>query len=390
MGVKYYGLVAFAGATIAILSILTDFGFNLSATKEVSIYRSDKEKLTEIFSSVMIIKTVLMLISFIILTIVVFSFYKFRKDWLIYFFTFGTVIGQVLFTVWFFQGMERMKFITYLNILSRLIFTASIFIFVRSRSDYIYVPLLTSLGTIIAGIASLLIIFKNFGVKLKLQKFSVIKYYISNSIHLFISTVAINIYTSSTTFILGLFTNNVIVGYFAAGYKIVQVFTGLTVPISQSLYPYIVKKVHKSKEEGLRIIRKVTLYIGLFSGVISLFILFFSVPITDLILGDKYINSIVVLRIMSVLPFMIGLSNIFGIQTMLSFDRKKAFSSILIAGSILNILLSLILVPKYFYIGSAVSVSAVECFITVSMFIYLQKKGLKIFNYGFNGRIKNV
>lgn len=379
LGPEKYGLIAFAQAFIGYFVILIDYGFNLSATREVSIYRGDREKISEIFSSVTIIKFALMILSFVIFIILVFSFDKFRNDWRLYFLTFGSILGNVLFPVWLFQGMERMKYITFLNLLSKIIFTGAIFIFIRKSSDYLYVPGINLLGALISGILALWIIFKNFKIKFILPSLEGIKHQLKEGWYIFISTVAISLYTVSNTFILGLFTNNTIVGYYSAGERIVKAVLGLLGPVSQTIYPYISKVANESREKGINFIRYISKIIGSLGFIMSLFLFIFANFIVNLLLGNSYIESVKVLRILSLLPFIVGLSNVFGIQTMLTLNYKKAFSNILISAGILNTILVLLLCPSLKHIGSSLSFLITELFVTSFMFIYLSKKGIKIF-----------
>lgn len=378
LGVEKFGFLAFATATVTYFQILTDYGFNLSATRDISIHRENKEKVQEIFSSVMVIKFGLLILSFILLIILVFSFDKFRKDWEVFVLSFGMVVGQVLFPVWFFQGMEKMKYITILNIFAKLLFTVAIFVFVKEQADYWKVPLLNSLGFILAGVLALWIIFRDFKIGFIIPSKSSIKQQLIEGWHIFISTVAISLYTVSNTFILGIFTNNIIVGYYAAAERIIKAVQGLFNPISQSIYPYISKVISESKQRGIELIKKITLIIGGVSFFLSLCLFVFANLIVKLFLGNQYVESTIVLRILAWLPFIIALSNIFGIQTMLNFNYKEAFSKILISASFINIFLAFILVPLYKHIGISISVLISEIFVTSSMYIYLQSKGIKI------------
>ena len=378
LGPEKFGLIAFAQAFISYFVILTDYGFNLSATREISVNRTKKEKISEIFSSVMIIKFILGVLSFFILALFILLIPKFRDDWLIYIFTFGTVLGNILFPIWLFQGMEKMKYITTLNIIAKGIFTVCIFIFIRKITDYLYVPLINSIGLSTIGVLSLIIISKDFKIKFKLPTIKIIKYQLKEGWHIFISTMAISLYTASNAFILGLFTNNTVVGYYSAAEKIIRATQGILNPLSQTIYPYISKLVIDSKEKALDFIRKLTKLVGLGTFILSSLLFTLAPNIVNIVLGDQYHQSIIVLRILSFLPFMTGLSNIFGIQTMLTFNFKQAFSRIFILAGILNIILALILAPIYKHVGISIAVLTTEIFVTFSMFLYLTKKKIKI------------
>jgi PST family polysaccharide transporter len=92
---------------------------NLTAPRDIAINKDNKEKLSEIVSSVMQIKIFLFLFSLLLLLFFINTFERFRQDAIVYYISFGAVLGQMLFPVWFFQGMEKMKYITIFNIISK-------------------------------------------------------------------------------------------------------------------------------------------------------------------------------------------------------------------------------------------------------------------------------
>ncbi len=369
LGPDYFGLLAFATATIMYVALLTDYGFNLSATHQISIYRENHEKVSKIFSSVMVIKTALMLLGFLCLIIIVSVLDKFHEHWEIYIVTFGIVVGQVLFPIWLFQGVEMMKYITYVNITSKSIFTILIFIFVESESDYLLVPFFTSLGVIFGGVWSMYIILKKMSYKFVWPEWIEIKIQLKEGWYVFFSSMAISLYTVSTTFILGLLTNNAAVGQFAAVDKIIQAAKGVYQPISQAIFPMIGRKFYDDKISALIFIKKFTKIIIIVMSFLSAFMFFFSDFIVNLILGNKFSDAVTLLKIMSPLPLVIALSNIFGIQIMLNIGMKSAFSRILTVAASIGISLSFFLVPVLQEIGTAYTLVTVETFVTIVMFI---------------------
>lgn len=378
LGPDYFGLLAFATATVAYFIIITDYGFNLSATRQVSIFREDLVKVNQIYSAVLIIKLGLMVFSLMLMSLMVFSFEKFSQNWEVYFITFGMVLGQAIFPVWLFQGMERMKYITYLNIVSKVFFTVCIFIFVHDESDYWVVPLLNSLGFIVVGIWSLILVRYRFHVRFSMQPVRVLKEQLYEGMHVFFSSIAISLYTISIIFILGLFSNNVIVGYFSVAEKIIQAVKGINAPIAQAIYPLMSKKTHFNKQAGLAFIRRVTALVGSVMFILSLMLFVFAESIVILVLGDQYQESILLLRIMAFLPFIIALSNIFGIQTMLNLGYKQDFAKILTVAAVIGVGLSFSLVPSYEGVGAALTLLFTEIFVTIAMYAFLRSKGIKV------------
>lgn len=270
LGVENFGLLNFSLSIIMYFSILVSFGFDLSATKEISVNRDNKKRLNEIFSAVIGLKILLTLISFIILEILIFSIDSIGKYSTLYYVTFGLIISNVIFPAWFFQGMERMKYITYIHVALKFIFLILIFILVKDENDYIYVPLLNSLGGIFGGIYSLWLIHKLFGVKFIIpSRYSLVEQF-KNSYHFFLSRLATGGSRYLAVTVIGASFGNTIVGYYSLVEKLFMAFMSAGGVVSQTLYPYM------SRTKNIVLFKKVFISIILLSIIILIPSMYFN------------------------------------------------------------------------------------------------------------------
>ena len=374
-----FGLVAFAVAMSQFFAVFVEYGFSYSAVKRIAIHRNDKEKITEIYSSAIIIKALI----FCVLAAIFYALLNFipriNEESMVFIFAFSMVFADIFFTTWFFQGMEKMKYIAYLTVIMEVLYVISIFIFIRNESDYFLVPLLDSVCSFIIGVVSIIIIYKTFGVKFKLQPVNKIKYHIKNSWHYFVSDFASNAYTSASVFILGFIAGNAVVGYYRAALSILIPLKALFEPVVQAAYPYMSKIASESKEKALQFLRTYSFSVAGIALALSVVLFLSSDLITSVILGSQYVESAILFRIMSFVPFLYTLNMIFCMHVMYPFGMKVNFAKITAWSAIISF--ALIPVLAFYFKGAGMASIMVigELYISVMAYRYIRAKGFTFF-----------
>lgn len=346
LGIEKFGLIMFAQSFIMFFNIFIDYGFNFSATREISINRNDKKKITEIFSSVMVIKFLSIVLTFIILSIIVFSFKKFSNDWGLYYLTFLWVVGQALFPVWYFQGLEEMKYITIVNISSKILFTITIFIFIQDETDYMLVPLLNGLGFLIGGLISLYIIFKKFNQPIEFKNLQIEKH-LKSGFHVFLSISSSTILSAAPILLIGTFLDYTIAGYYSAFEKLVLAIKKFFYIINQTFFPRLSKIYIEDKQKYQQMWKKLsffTIYSSVFLYIVLIFIAKFFIKYY---LGENFLEQINIFYILSFSIILYTIINSLGLNGLLVIGKHKQLSISQIIPVILFICISPFLL-KYF------------------------------------------
>ena len=327
VGSESYGFFAFIQTMISYFGIFINWGLDISAVKDVAIAKNDKYVLGEIVSSVLLIKFLLWLISLIVLLLLFIFIPMMRENKLLILFAFLSCLSEVFFPVWYFQGRERMKDITLIRSVSILFYVSTLFFVVTKKSDYIYIPLLQSIGLLLSSFISICVVIKRDGIRFSLYNYYIIKRYFIDSIPFFVSRLSVLLNSGMAKIVCGFFFSMQSVAALDIAQKIASASFIPLQMLNQALYPYFAR----TKDTVLA--RKGLVFMFLLSLAVMIFVFAIAPFAIGIFAGNQLPESIVLLRIMGLYIVAGGISLYLGTPILVAFGYPKPFNMSVIFSS---------------------------------------------------------
>jgi PST family polysaccharide transporter len=274
-------------------------------------------------------------------------------------------VAQGCTPLWFFQGLERLRLAASLEIGAKLVALCGVFLFVKLPVDGWKVVLLQALAAGVSTSVGIGLAFRSFGFRL--PNYSLVKDAIRQGWPMFVFRGAESLYGAGNVFLIGLFAPAAVVGYFATAEKITKAIWGLLNPIRESLYPRLSYLAATSQEAAAKLARfAIALMVA--AGLALTAILFALAPwFIDLLAGPAFAPAVPVLRLYSILPFMLSITYSVGLQWLIPLGRDGVVNRIIIGGGCLNVTLSCLLAPRLGAMGMAASVLLSELYVCTNM-----------------------
>ena len=351
IGADYFGLISVALSVVMLFNLFVEFGFNLSATKSVSINRSNIQEISSIFFNVFYSKLILLFTSLIVLIILTIFVEYLSKNIVLFYITFGLVLGNLLLPIWFYLGVEKMRSVTVITVLFKIISTILVFIFIKDKDDYILFPLFNSIALIASGTVAFIYAYYRFNLIFCKPSISEIKNQIKTSAHFFLSRFSTQGSRHIVIALIGFSFGNLIAGFYAMADKIYMAAMSIGGVASQTLYPFM------SAKKDLIIFRKIFISIISFVVIILFPCIYFEEQLLFLLfnLKEPVLSKLFIILMLS-LPFGV-ISQLVGYPLLAAFNFDKHANNSLIFSSIiylLTVFLILIFTNDIFYVAASV------------------------------------
>ncbi|WP_377100357.1 flippase [Mucilaginibacter calamicampi] len=384
IGADKFGVINYATAIAGYFVLIVNYGFDLTATRKVAQNKNDTKVITELFSTVLWCKVLLFLVTLVLFLCCFAVVPFFVAEWKAMIFSYIFVISWIITPNWLYQGMQELHRVAVFNVVMKLLFTVAVLLAVRHEDDYFYHPLIFSAAQIAVGYYSFRYAIGRYKIKIIKLPFQKILRTLKDEYQVFFSTVVINVYTTANMVLLGALTNNAQVGYYAAAIKIVQIAQAvITVPLSNSFFPYVGAAFASGRDEGVQAAQKVLPIVTIVGFIAFTGMVVLGPWALRLFYGESITLSIPIFLILSVTPLLIVISNVYAIQVMLNLIMDKAFLRITTAGAIVSVVSNLLLIPLIGGTGAAYSLVITEVFIVLACAIYLYAKGINLLTWKY-------
>ena len=290
LGIEIYGILAFSQGVIAISLIFLDFGYSLSATYKISKFRSNRMYVSRLVGGIMAVQLMIFLICTLTISIYALITEKYSEHRTLILFILIPIFMQGVTPIWFFQGVERMKYFAFSAITSKVIFAILTIYIIKEPSDYKLVPLVSGIGHMIALISAVFFIYK-LGYKIKKPTLKITSYSYKISKRFFVSRIAVASYANGAILILGFVAQPAAVAMYSMAEQLYKFMQSALAPAAAAAYPYM------SKEKDFSLMFKLII------GVVSIAIIgactgYFVGPIfIELIFDENWLKSIPVFNI---------------------------------------------------------------------------------------------
>jgi len=373
-GVENFGKVSIAMAIYFFIMVFIDYGSDLIGVKEIAVNRENPADFEKIVITTFSTKFILLVVVLLICSFLFYTIPFFTSETALFFLGLPVLIGQFINPTWVLQGIENFKWITILNILSKLIYLSGIFFFIHQKEDYIFINLWWGIGTILANGLAFFYLIKTHKIDfLKTRKVDVQKLLKAN-FSMFFSQIFVSLQMYSPIVFIGVFGNNFMAGQYKIVDQIIVIFKKYIYLFFNFVYTRVCFLLEKKVEEGLR-------FWKVFNGLNFIFIalsmlaiyLFSSQAVLFFTKSDvNEINSL--LRIGVFLPVLLSVSIPLK-QLILGFNKQRLYVRLTMSMVILNLILMLILLPYLQIYGILISLLFTE-FITIFIYIFSLKTEL--------------
>jgi O-antigen/teichoic acid export membrane protein len=377
LGPAGMGAVNFADNFITYFLIFSALGIPLYGVREIAKVKNDAIVLGRVFSALIFIHLITSVISIIILLVISLSTEKLSANFQLYQIGMAILLGNVFIAEWFFQGIEKFKYIAIRTVLIRLFTILLLFALVHSVADRNTYYALNLVATLLAAATNMYSVSKLVKVSFKNLE---LKHHLKPLFIIFSNSIITTIYLVFDTIILGFLTGDVQVGYYAAAMRISKISLAVIGVLSAVLLPRLtVAFQEKNWSEAKSLLNKSINFVVFLSIPIAIGTYCLSEEIIRLFAGQQYLPAVSALQILCFIVVFVGMAQVFAHQILLPLHQERKILYASLFGVVVSLGLNFLLIPIYKQNGAAISSLATEFSVTLLLFCF----SLKLFKVKF-------